>query len=59
MGLEKRLGINAEIKGRHKARYLGGWEQSGVDTSYLGQPPIFQRFTLLNDMGFNFIMEVR
>ena len=41
-----------------EARYLGGWEQSGVDTSYLGQPQSFQRlYTFLNDMGFNFIME--
>ncbi len=41
-----------------EAKYLGGWEQSGVDTSYLGQPQSFKRlYKFLNDMGFNFIME--
>lgn len=41
-----------------EAKYLGGWEQDGVDTSYLGQPQSFKRlYNFLNDMGFNFIME--
>ena len=59
-GLRKTFRNKCRDKGLQdsEARYLGGWEQSGVDTSYLGQPQSFQRlYTFLNDMGFNFIME--